>query len=125
MFRSTNWESSCNSRPSREGMCRSWARPVTDRSGYLVTGNVNAPDISFKQGNSRVTGVQMTSSFLVDPKTIAANDLRLRAFGGELAANARVENLAAFTLQARLRDFQIHNLSAALVSKPAAYAGSI
>ena len=98
---------------------------LTDRSGYLVTGNVYAPDISFKQGNSRVTGVQMTSSFLVDPKTIAANDLRLRAFGGELAANARVENLAAFTLQARLRDFQIHNLSAAMVSKPAAYAGSI
>src|SRR5262249_22918649 len=88
-------------------------------------GNLDAHDVSVKQGASRLGGIRVTSSIRMDPKTIAVNELRLLAFGGELTAEARLENRSALTVKGNLRGFQIPNVTAALASKPLRYAGSL
>lgn len=69
--------------------------------------------------------VQLAASVRVDPKTISLSDLKVAAFGGELTANAQVEDLSTFTVKGRVRGFTIQNLTEALVSKRIGYAGSI
>lgn len=94
-------------------------------SGYLVTGNIDARDVSFREGGSRLSGIRMTSEVRVDPKAIAVDDLRLFALGGEITADARIEDLERFTLNGNLRGIAIQNLTAALLSKRVGYASVI
>jgi translocation and assembly module TamB len=94
-------------------------------SNYVVSGNVDARDVSFKQGDSRWRGIRVTSGIQVDPKTIAANNLKVFALGGEVTADARLENLSAFSAKGNLQGFQIQNLTTAFASRPIRYAGTI
>lgn len=94
-------------------------------SGYRISGTVDARDVSFRQGASRVSGIRLASNVRADPKTIEASDLKLFAWGGELQGDARIEDLSAFTLKGNLRGFSIQSLTAALAGKRLAYAGVI
>jgi translocation and assembly module TamB len=92
---------------------------------YVVSGNVDARDVSFKQGDSRWSGIRVTSDIQADPKTIAANNLKVLALGGQVTADARLENLSALTAKGNLQGFQIQNLTTAFASRPIRYAGTI
>src|SRR5206468_1233790 len=93
-------------------------------SGYLVTGRVDARNVAFHEGTSRFTGIGLSSSVQADPKTITLNGLKLFAFGGELTADGRIDELTAFALKGHLQGFDIQNLTAALLAKRAGYSGT-
>ena len=97
---------------------------LTGASQYAVSGNIDAHDLSLRAGASRLT-VGLASSFKVDPKAIEVNGLKISALGGEVAADARLEDLAALTVKGNLSGFSLRTLARAAGVSREAYAGTI
>ena len=95
----------------------------TSTADYQVSGNINARALSFMAGNSHMAGIGIASSFNIDPKTIAVNSLKVSALGGEITADARVHDLAAFTFNGNLRGLHLQSLATAAGSTQALYGG--
>ena len=98
---------------------------VNTKSEYLVNANIDARDVSLRQGTTRLRGIRLVSGVQVDPHILAIKDAKLSIAGGELLANARIEELSNLRLQGKLRGFSIRNLTALLMPSPIAYAGTI
>ena len=94
-------------------------------SGYLVTGNVASRDLSVRQGNRRLNDIALATAFRVDPKIVAIKDLRLAAVGGEITADAVLEEFARLKLDGRLRNFSIQRMATTFANQPAGYDGTI
>ncbi len=85
---------------------------ITGNAGLTeVSGQIDARDLSLRAGNSRLTGIGLASSFKADPKIIEVNGLKLSALGGELAGQARIEDLALLTIKSNLRGLRIQALA--------------
>ncbi|MGH9615038.1 MAG: hypothetical protein ACRD4P_18390, partial [Bryobacteraceae bacterium] len=98
---------------------------LTGSSGYLVNGNIDARDVSLFEGTTRLHGIRLVSAVQAGPHTVSINGLKLSALGGELDANARIENFAKFQAKGSLHDFDLRNLAKTFAAKPIGYAGVI
>ena len=77
---------------------------------YKVDANLEARDVAFRQGTTRVAGIGLTSAVTADPARIDLNGLRLAAFGGSLTGSAALENLDRFRVNGQLHNFDIAQL---------------
>ncbi|HLJ15485.1 MAG TPA: translocation/assembly module TamB domain-containing protein [Bryobacteraceae bacterium] len=98
---------------------------LNGRSSYLLTANIDARNVSLQQGNIRFSNIGLSSGIRVDPAAIQVKDLKLTALGGELRANARLENFAAFKVNGALSGFDLRTVAASAGSKAPAYGAVI
>ena len=87
-------------------------------------GNIGAKSLSFVQGKERISNIAFYSAFHADPQKIALNGLRLSGFGGELVANASLENMERYKVEGKLERIEIQSALKALGER-LPYSGAI
>ncbi len=90
---------------------------------YQVNGSIEAKGVSFKAGETRISNVSLTSAVRLDPHRLDLAGLRLDAAGGELAADASLEDFARFSLNGNLRHLDLRTAAGTMGQKDFAYAG--
>jgi translocation and assembly module TamB len=91
---------------------------------YQVAGNLTARDLSFQQGNQRISHVNLISAVRLDPHNLDLKGLRLSAFGGEFAGNASLVDFARFKLDGALHHLDLETMASALGQKDLPYSGA-
>jgi translocation and assembly module TamB len=76
---------------------------------YQADGNVEAADVSFRQGARLISNVNLDSAFHADNHNLTFNDLRLRAFGGEFAGSISLVDFDRYSVSGNLRNFGIQS----------------
>jgi translocation and assembly module TamB len=94
-------------------------------NGYLVTANLDARNVSVRQGAARLSGIDLTSAVTADPHRIEASGLRLSALGGSLTGSGSIQDMAAFRFSGDLHNFDIARVTAALHTSKLAYDGVV
>src|SRR5579872_285430 len=94
-------------------------------NNYHVKGNVQAENVSFKQGIQRFSGVNLYSAFDVVPNDVSLEGMKLRAFGGELTGNASLQDASKYRLDAQLKSLDTRTVAAAFGEKQLPYDGII
>ena len=74
---------------------------------YRVDGNIEAKRVSFQQGARRISNINLTSALQADPHFLRLHGLHLTAFGGELLANASLEDFHRYTFDGNLRGLDL------------------
>ncbi len=92
-------------------------------NNYQVNGSMEAKGGSFLAGDTRISNVSLTSGVRLDPHRLNLAGLRLDAAGGELAADASLEDFARFNLNGALRHFDLRTVAGTMGRKDFAYAG--
>lgn len=95
------------------------------QNDYSVAGNIEARQVSFREGSTRIANVNLDSSVAADPRRIALSNLRLDAFGGRFDGAASLENMASFQVAGRLRDFDLENVGRMLLNRRLGYDGVV
>lgn len=98
---------------------------LAKKSDYRVTGNIEARNLAFQQGGTRLRGINLASAIAADRHRIALDNLRLSALGGSFTGNAALENMEAFHLAGNLHNFDIDQLSRTFMAKSVGYDGVI
>ena len=93
-------------------------------NNYQVDGNIEARDVSFRQGARRISNVQILSAFHSDNHNLALNGLRLQAFGGEFAGNVSLADFERYSVSGNLRHLGLQN-AIALAGEKLPYEGVI
>ncbi len=93
--------------------------------GYLLTGNVDAQNVSVRQGNTRLGGIDMTSAIKADPNRIEVSGLRASALGGFLTGSGALQNQAQFQFSGNLHHFDIARVAQALSTGKLGYDGVV
>ena len=88
---------------------------------FVLNGSVSSRGLAYDQFRD----IKLAGGFRVDPNTIAMNGLTVNVLGGELRADARLENAKTYSLNGTVRNFTIEKLTTALMHKPIGYAGAI
>jgi translocation and assembly module TamB len=70
---------------------------------YQVSGHVAAPNLAFSQGSLRIRRADLSTDVRLTPDRLDLNRLRLAALGGELVADASLENFARYSVTGNLR----------------------
>ena len=78
-------------------------------NNYRVNGNIEAKRVSFRQGTRRISNINLLSAVEADPHFLRLNGLKLSAFGGELLANASLENFKRYTFDGNLRGLDLQH----------------
>ncbi len=94
-------------------------------AGYQVNGNIQAQNVSVTQGGQRFSNINLASAISANQNRIALEGMRLDALGGEFAGNAAIENMARFTVDGQMRNFDLNTLSRTFMGKPLGYAGVV
>lgn len=92
-------------------------------NNYLVTGNIEAKEVSFQSGATRITGVSLHSGVRLDPHRLELANLRVGALGSELAGSASLEDRARYQLNGTLRHLDLRAAASAMGQKNFPYAG--
>ena len=98
---------------------------LSGASDYLVRANLDARGLAFRQGTTRVSGVDVAASITADPRLIQLSGLRVEAFGGTLTGKASLEQMARFRVNATLSHLGIQQAARALSSQPVPWDGVI
>ena len=94
-------------------------------SGYKVTANVLGRGLGFREGGTRLSGIELASSLTADPRRIALGGLRLSVFGGSFGGSAEVADMRQFRVEGRLSHFAIEPLARMFMHRNLGYAGVI
>jgi translocation and assembly module TamB len=81
---------------------------------YEVAGNLQARDLSFQQGGTRIGNINLFSAMHMNPHRLDLQGLRLAAFGAEVAANASLEDFARFQVDGNLRHLDLRTATRSL-----------
>jgi translocation and assembly module TamB len=92
---------------------------------YLVTANVEGRQLAFTQGTTHLAGITVDSSLTADPHRIALDALRLSALGGSFAGSAALQEMSQLQVAGNLHNFDIDQMTRALLAKPLGYDGVI
>ncbi|MFN7998910.1 MAG: translocation/assembly module TamB domain-containing protein [Bryobacteraceae bacterium] len=98
---------------------------LTGNSDYRVIANLNGKGIGFRQGATKVSGIELNSTVTADPRLIHLGGLRVAALGGSLSGDASLENMAKFHVNARLDHFDIQQVARALSPQQLAWDGVV
>ncbi len=93
-------------------------------NNYQADGNIEARDVSFRQGARRISNVQFLSAFRADNHNLALKDMRLQAFGGEFAGDVSLADFERYSVSGNLRHLGIQN-AMALAGEKLPYEGVI
>ena len=88
-----------------------------DFGHYVLTGQLHAAGLSFRQGELRLRDVLADAAFRADPEKMDLSDLRLALLGGNFKGHARIEKLDRLSLEGDLSNFDIRRVAG--VSMPA------
>ena len=80
-------------------------------SDYSVAGKIQAENVSFQQGNQRITGVDMVGAAAVDPHAISLNDFRVTAYGAEMRGNASLHDFARYQVRGTVRNLALRAIA--------------
>jgi len=94
-------------------------------SDYLVTATLDARGLAFRQGTTRIGGIDLASSITADQRLIQLSGLRVEALGGTLTGNASLEQMAHFRVNATLSHLDIQQAARAVTPQPLAWDGII
>jgi translocation and assembly module TamB len=90
---------------------------------YQVNASIEAKGVSFLAGATRISNVSLTSAVRLDPHRLDLAGLRLDAAGGELGADASLEDFARFSLNGNLRHLDLRAAAVTMGQKDFAFAG--
>ncbi len=92
---------------------------------YRVQANVDARNVSLRQGSTRLTGINLDAAVNAGPQQIELNGIRLNAFGGGFTGSGEIQNMDRFRLSGNLHSFNIDQLARAFSPQQVGYAGII
>jgi translocation and assembly module TamB len=93
-------------------------------NGYQVFANLASPNLAFNQGSLRLRHADLSADVHLAPDRLELNRLRVAALGGEVDANATLDNFAQLSATGQLRHFDIQQLLL-LFDQHLPYGGSI
>ena len=94
-------------------------------NNYDVNGDVTARRVSFQQDGEEIENVDLFSALHVDPHNIDLRRLRLAVFGGDLAGNLSVQDLARFQFHGDLKNLNLRTWAQSMGEKQFPYDGNI
>ncbi len=80
---------------------------ATTGGGYAFTGDVQAKNLSFREGAQRIANVGLYSRVRADRHALELIDVRVQAFGGEFAGNAALTDFEHFKVDGNIRHLGI------------------
>jgi translocation and assembly module TamB len=98
---------------------------LTDTANYLVTAKVDARGLAFRQGATKLSGIDLDSSITADPHLVRLSGLRVAALGGVLTGSGELENQALFRVNMDLSHFDIQHGAQAFVPQHVAWDGIV
>ena len=111
-----------SARPEGAALLHGTAK-LDQNNNYLVTGELEARNVSFWAGANRIAGVSLVSGVRLDPHRLDLSGIRLDAWGGEVDANATLEDFARFQVKGDLRHLDLGVVAQALGVKNFGYDG--
>src|SRR6266849_4494948 len=69
-----------------------------DANNYRVNGNLDARNVAFRQGTTRISGVALDAAVAVDPHKIDLGGMRLSALGGSFTGSAYIQEMDRYKL---------------------------
>src|SRR5207248_6661345 len=98
---------------------------MNSSTDYLVTGNVDAHGLAFRQSGYRLSGVNLDTAVRANPSRIDLEGLRLAALGGTFRGNASLVNQAVFQVKGNLNHFDLQEMARPFLTRPLPYDGVI
>jgi len=95
------------------------------QNNYYLAGNVEARQVAFRQGTTRISNVGLNSSVTAGPHRIAFSNLRLDALGGRFAGAASLQEMTAFQLDGRLQSFDLEAMAHTFMQSKLGYNGIV
>ncbi|HUK18068.1 MAG TPA: hypothetical protein VLW65_16700, partial [Bryobacteraceae bacterium] len=92
---------------------------------YRITANLAGRGLGFREGVTRLSGIELASGVTANPQRIALGGLRLTALGGSFGGSAEIENMRQFRLEGKLSHFAIEPIARTFLHRGVGYAGSI
>ena len=109
-----------------EGTVKLGGRASLDgNNDYKVAGNIEARQVAFRQGATRISNVSLDSRVSADPHMIALNGLRLHALGAGFVGNAALRDMAAFQVTGRLEALDIESAARMFLNRRLGYNGVV
>jgi translocation and assembly module TamB len=98
---------------------------LDSQNNYSVNGNIEARRVALRQGETRISNVNLDSSLAVDTHRIALSNLRLDALGGRFVGAASLQDMAAFQVEGCLQGFDIESVSRTFLQRKLGYNGVV
>ncbi|HEX3879094.1 MAG TPA: hypothetical protein VHW24_19040, partial [Bryobacteraceae bacterium] len=95
------------------------------QNNYAASGNIEAHQLAFRSGTTRISNVNFDSGVSVDPHRIALSNLRLNAFGGRFTGDAALQDMAEFQVNGSLSDFNLETVSRTFLDRKLGYNGMV
>jgi translocation and assembly module TamB len=92
---------------------------------YLILANLDARNVSLREGTTRLSGISLDSKVTADPHRIELGGLRLMVLGGSFTGSAALVDMAQFRVTGTLHNFDIAQTMRPFVTKPLGYDGVI
>ena len=90
---------------------------------YQVSGRISSHGLSVQQGSLQIRNVDLSTGVRVTPARVELKGLRLAAFGGELDADATLEDFARYQVSGNLRHLDLRQALIGLGQKQLPYDG--
>src|SRR5580693_3728055 len=94
-------------------------------NNYDVGGNIQARNLSFRQGTQYFKDLNLISAVHFDPHNLDLKGLRLSALGGEFTGDISFRDFARYQLRGNLRGLNLRTVASALGEKQFAYSGTL
>jgi translocation and assembly module TamB len=98
---------------------------LDSNNAYKVSANLDARGMGMRQGTARISGVMLHTGLTADPQRIELAGLRLAALGGTLTGSAAIVDLAHFHITGNLHNWDIAQVTRALLPAASGYDGVI
>lgn len=95
----------------------------SNANDYLVAGHLDGSDIRMRTETRRIGPLGLAAAFRVDPHLADVTNLRLTAFGGELAVTAQLRDFQYLNANGKLGSFDLQRVAAELGSPRIGYGG--
>ena len=101
------------------------AKLTGPNNDYQVDGNIDAKNLSFTEGGTRIQNVDLSSAVDANKSAVELKGLRLAAFGGSFNGNAGIENMERFHVDGRLANFDLYELARTFAHENSGYDGIV
>lgn len=95
------------------------------QSDYLVSAKVDARRLAIRQGTTRLSGIDLDSSVMADPRLIRVSDLKLAAMGGTVTGSAELANQSHFRANLNLNHFDLQRVAQVFTPQRPAWDGIV
>jgi translocation and assembly module TamB len=93
--------------------------------GYTVSGNLNGPNLTAKNGAQKLGPVSIAAAFHAVPNLLEFSSLNIRGFGGELRGKADLRDARQLAVNLHLSGLDLQKLSHDFGYSPLGYSGQL